>query len=296
MTFYLFPLKEHQNMCLDPNEYLKQRLSGKRVISSATIYGKAALTQTSDDFFVVDINPQELSYLCYAVSDEKFHVTRHEYGIPHTFSSIISDDLRLEESIRKWWKNVFYEHDGVCTYDNFYDSLKIAEGSESTFRELIDKLTDAFQSLNFPSITSQIFLTGEMAEIPLLRYVFQQLAAGHDVRALPSLPKSNDIDEKDIVTRPVENLESFVLNVGGGMKFTMIASNPATITLPILSSSSEMFAGTQWNEMLVDQQKDYSVGNFDFKLVNVSVEYDVFQNIFLSCVDTRGNRKVKLIK
>ena len=283
-------------MCLNHSEYLKKKLSGERVISSATFYGKAAITQTSDDFLVVDINLQELSYLYYVVNDGKFHITRYEYGIPHTISSIISDELRMDENIKKWWKHVFYEHDGVCTYDSHYDSLKIAEGSETTFRELIDKLTIAFQSMNIPSITAQIFLTGEMAEIPLLRYIFQQMATGYNVRVLPAFPEGNVIDEMDVVTLPAEHLGSFVINAGGGITLSMFTSHSATITLPLLSVSSEIFSGTKWSEMLIDQQKDYSVGNFDFKLVNISVEYDVFQNIFLSCIDIRGNRKIKLIK
>ena len=56
-----------------------------------------------------------------------------------------------------------------------------------------------------------------------------------------------------------------------------------------------MMSETNWDSMLDNQRADYSVGNFDFKKVNVQVECDVFQNIFLICDDLDGNRKVKHI-
>ena len=81
----------------------------------------------------------------------------------------------------------------------------------------------------------------------------------------------------------------------GTFMYSALTSSPVSVTLPLLSVSSEMTPGIKWEDMLAEQQKDYSVGNFDFKRMFVHVECDPFQNIFLSCTDLKGNRKVKQI-
>ena len=106
---------------------------------------------------------------------------------------------------------------------------------------------------------------------------------------------SDLINEKDIVLRPEEQLKNYVLHANGDIKFSMLTTSPVSITLPLLSMNSMMISGVNWGEMLHDQQEDYSVGNFGFKKVNIHVECDVFQNIFIVCEDLKGNRKVKHI-
>jgi hypothetical protein len=57
-----------------------------------------------------------------------------------------------------------------------------------------------------------------------------------------------------------------------------------------------MVLGIEWKDTLVDNQSDYCVKDLGFKTVSLSVECDSFQNIFLSCLDINGNRKVLQVK
>jgi len=276
------------------SEYIKRKLSSEEVVSAATLYGKEAMAHTADDFLVLVLNVENISYYNYKNVEGKFHVTDYKESIPHTIVESITPELLYDEHVTKWWSHVFFEHDGQCTYDTYYDDLKVSEGNTVTFKELIDKVAASVSAIQFPYTTSQVFLTGDLAGCTLLRYVLQMKLAPSRVHIL-SMSSNEDFDENQLVTLPVESLNQLALFVNGTFSYLTLASAPVSVTLPLLSMGSEMTPGIKWEDMLTEQQKDYSVGNFDFKRMSVHVECDPFQNIFLSCTDLKGNRKVKQI-
>jgi hypothetical protein len=158
----------------------------------------------------------------------------------------------------------------------------------------MDKVSASISAIQIPNIPSQLFVTGDLAECSLVRYVLQLKFAPSHVHLL-SVSSHDDFDENQLVTLPAERLNQLALFVNGTLSYSTLASAPISVTLPLLSMDSEMTPGIKWEDMLTEQQKDYSVGNFDFKRMTIRVECDPFQNIFLSCTDIRGNRKVKQI-
>jgi len=283
------------NSASNYDDYLSRKTSGEKIIPIASMYGLWASSFTSDDFLVITLNMDTFSFYKYHVEGGKFFVADFRESIPHQISKYIPHHFIQDSAMMQWWKNVFFEQDGQCTYDSYYDTLSISEDSNIVFKDLINDVEALVHSLHIPSTETQLFLTGDLSGCFLVRYVFQQCFPSSKVRMLQASSTDDLINEKDIVLRPEEQLKNYVLHANGDIKFSMLTTSPVSITLPLLSMNSMMISGVNWGEMLHDQQEDYSVGNFGFKKVNIHVECDVFQNIFIVCEDLKGNRKVKHI-
>lgn len=276
------------------SDYLRRKSSGEEVVSCATLYGIEATKQTTDDFLVLVVNKENMSFYSYKNVEGTFHVIDYRESVPHAIAESITPELLHDDHVMRWWSHVFFEHDGQCTYDTYYDDLKVSEGNTVSFKELIDKVATSISAIQISNTASQVFLTGDLARCSLVRYVLQMKLAPSRVHLLSAL-SHEDFDENQLVTLPVERLNQLALFVNGTFMYSALTSSPVSVTLPLLSVSSEMTPGIKWEDMLAEQQKDYSVGNFDFKRMFVHVECDPFQNIFLSCTDLKGNRKVKQI-
>lgn len=274
---------------------MKRKLSGEIIVSSATYMGYKAITtyQATDNFMVVVINKDNLSFYVYSVKEGKFCIKEYKESLHHTITDLITTELLQNNDVIKWWKCIFYEHDNVCTYDPYYDALKISDNSDITFKEIIERLSSHISSLQLPTGISQMFLTGDLAANPLIKYVLQRLTASKSVLSLTDFIGNDIPDENEIVILPKERLNHMSLNVKGSVIFTELVPTSLNITLPLDSIGNLMSSDTKWEDMLVDKQQDYNVGNLAFKTISVRVECDSFQNIFLSCKDLRGNRKVK---
>ena len=275
----------------DNSEYLERKLSGEDVISSATFYGKKASESMLKSFLVIVLNETNYSFYKYEVEDNRFFVTDFKESMSHELASIIPLSFVRDQASMKWWQQVFFEREGLCTYDTYYDSLKIAEDSEMTFKEANERLHKSLLNLDLPPITSDVFLTGEIVS-PMVRYNMQNIMGKYRVYPLLLGLDTEPINENEIVSYPSEKLDKFILKANGGIMLSMLALDPVNITLPVVSCQEEMLSGTKWEDMLGDQQKDYTVGNYDYKIVTLKVECDPFQNAFLSCQDHKGNRKV----
>ena len=160
-----------------------------------------------------------------------------------------------------------------------------------TFKEANERLHKSLLNLDLPPITSDVFLTGEIVS-PMVRYNMQNIMGKYRVYPLLLGLDTEPINENEIDSYPSEKLDNFILKANGGIMLSMLALDPVNITLPVVSCQEEMLSGTKWEDMLGDQQKDYTVGNYDYKIVTLKVECDPFQNAFLSCQDHKGNRKV----
>jgi hypothetical protein len=190
----------------------------------------------------------------------------------------------------RWWKNVFFESDGVCTYDNYYDHYKIADDSEVTFGEIVKRLSDCISALQLPSGVSQVFLTGELAKNPMLRYVVQEKIG--NVHVLFENQQVESLNEHDVIVLPQEELSRLSLNTTKSIKLSELIDSSIYITVPLILMDGVMLSNKTWKDALVNEQEDYSVGGLKFKNLNLKVECDVFQNIFLLCKDLSDNRKV----
>lgn len=275
-------------------DYIKRKLSGEAVISSATYWGYKAITnfQVIDNFMVVEINANNLCYYVYSVEGGKFCVKDYRELLDYSITGIIPFGILQSDEAMKWWKCVFYEHDNVCTYDAFYDDLPISDDNAITFKEIIERLSGSISSLHFPTDVSHLFLTGEIAGNPLLRYVFQNHFAAITVKVFPDLTDNGIPEENEIVILPKERLDNIKLNVNESANLTKLVATPLHITLPLDSLASKMSSDIKWEDILVDKQEDYRVGNLSYKTISLQVESDSLQNIFLIGNDSRGNKKV----
>lgn len=277
------------------DDYIRRKLAGEDVVSATTLYGINAKDRNTEDFMVVVLNETDCSFYKYVLKDGRFHITDYQEVIQHGMADFLPLSMVQNMYTMKWWKHVFFERNGICTYDAHYDTLRIAEDCEMTFKELMERVAQSLPSLGLPPITTQVYLTGDLA-CPVFRYVLQQSHSNYNVWALPAISEDMSLDENEVVPVPMELFDQLAINANGGMAFSLFARGPVVVNLPILSKDNEMAMGTKWEDMLVNQQTDYTVGNFDFKVIRLRVECDPFQNAFLSCQDTRGNRKVRQIK
>lgn len=279
---------------INTKDYIKRKLSGEDIVSPATHLGYKAVTscQAVDNFMVVVINTNNLYYYVYSIEGSKFCVKDYKELLEYSITNIIPTEILQNKDAMKWWKYIFYEHDNVCTYDSFYDDLRISDDSTITFKDIIERLSVSFSSLHLPTGVSQLLLIGEIASNPLLRYVFQNQFASLIVKVFPDFTENGIPDENEIVILPKERLDNLTLNVHEPVNFSMLVSTPLNITLPLDSLASKMLSDIRWEDILVDKQADYCVGDLSFKMISLRVESDSFQNIFLICNDLRGNRKV----
>ena len=276
-------------------DYIKRKLAGEDVVSATTLYGIKAKDHNTEDFMVVVLNETDCSFYKYVLKDGRFHITDYQEVIQHGMADFLPLSMVQKMDTMKWWNHVFFERNDICTYDAHYDTLRIAEDCEITFKELMEMVAQSLPSLGLPPITTQVYLTGDLS-CPVFRYVLQQANSNYNVWALPAISENVSLDENEVVPVPMELFDQLAINANGGMAFSLFARAPIIVNMPILSKDSEMAMDTKWEDMLVDQQTDYTVGNFDFKVIRLRVECDPFQNAFLSCQDTRGNRKVRQIK
>ena len=279
-------------------DYLHRKIQlGEKVISVATTYGSKAMTtdRLSDNFVVLAMNKNNCSVFQYKVLDGKFCVKESAEEVPHRICDFIKPEMLGNDAVTRWWKCVFYERKGICTYDNYYDSYKISDDSDISFFDLIDNVTKCVSSLPIIKSAKQLFLTGELMKNPVLRYVLQELLKQGEVRLLPEVSLNEDADENELVILPMDRLERLALNTIEAVKLKEITSASIPITLPLDSMNDTVVSNVKWKDLIDDKQgvqKDYSVGDLDFKNISLRVECDAFQNIFLACQDLNGNRKV----
>lgn len=284
---------------LNSKDYVQKRLSGEKIVSAATIYGINVMAshKCSDSFIVLALNHNGFSFYEYKVNEGKFHVTGCIENKPLNITKL-SIEMLQDEAMLRWWGYVFYEQEGIRFYDKEYDTLKIANDCNTVFEDVINEFTDSISSMGFPNTGGPIFLTGDFAENPLLQYVLQQQFSLKEILVLTCEEKEDlSINENDIVTLPDGKLNKIKLNMTSTISLASIVSKPLRITLPLDSSkSSVMVSELKWEDILSDNRNDYSVNNIGFKTIMLSVECDSFQNIFLSCLDVNGNRKVLQVK
>lgn len=281
-------------------EYINRRALGEKVVSIATLFGYEAMTTNLavDNFVVLEMGKSDFSFYRYNVSDGKFCVLDYMENTGHRIGNFLTTEMLEDDAVARWWNCVFYERDGVCTYDDYYNSLTISDNSDIRFEDLINNVAECVSSLSLPTSTDHLFLTGDLKNNLVLRYVLQRQLEQGEVHLLREVSLNEDVDENEIVILPMERLDQLALKTNEAVKLKEITSNPISITLPFDSMDNEMLSGIKWGDMLVDgqeKQKDYSVGNMDFKNISLRVECDVSQNIFLACQDLRSNRKVMKI-
>ena len=287
----------HKSIVKNKDEYINRRLSGEEVISIASVYGYNAMELYGSDgkLVVIEVNRNNLSYYEYLVSAKQFCVKYNKDNICHSIAEVLDASVTYSQKIENWWKCVFYDDSGVICYDEEYDTLPIAEASEVQFSELISKLLNHLQSLNLPVAKSPIYLTGELSLNPMLQYIVQQVFSAQKISILPtisSLAKS----EYDIVLFPIERLKQIDLKVNRPIMLNTLLASPLEVRLPLDSSlDTSMVLKTRWNEILSNNECDYSVGDLRFKYISLWVECDVYQNIFFCCRDMHGRYKVIII-
>ncbi len=281
------------NCVYNTKDYLKRKLSGEDVVSAATLYGyQAKLTNlASGTFYVLVMNMNDFSLLKYKMSEGRFHVDELRESVPYLLSDVVSSDMIHDNATMKWWESVFFEHNGECTYDPYYDFLKISEKSDTTFKELIEKVTSIISTIQLPKTSYKMFLSGDYANNYLIRYALQQVLSMKQINVLPKSDGKESFEENSIVSLP-DIISTGWLNTKPLLRLDMMLTNSVNITLPLASADGFIANNLRWKDVLADMNKDYSAGNLDFKIISICVECDVFQNTYLSCYDLRGNKKV----
>ena len=203
----------------------------------------------------------------------------------------------MKETATQWWNIVFYESNGICQYDLYYDNLPIADGCKMTFGELLSRLKDAIMQMPIDFATGNLFLTGSWIDCRPLRWLFQQ-QYGARFAILPQIELSKP--ESDAVVRPEKELSTNVLKVAGGIPINFLTEQKLSVTYPISCSDEVALGEMRWSSLIPSDKPEYTinVGGEDvaFKRLLIGAEYDVFGNVFLSCGDMYGNSRICLLE
>lgn len=273
--------------------YLKRRLEGEDVLPSAYVYGLAASNLTNGPFAVLDLNDDYFSLYTYIRDcNGRFAVTGFSERVSHGLHDVINDKMKVATT--RWWNIVFYESDGICQYDLYYDNLPIADGCKMTFGELLSRLKDTIvQMMPNDFATGNLFLAGSWIDCRPLRWLFQQ-QYGARFAILPQIELSKP--ESDAVVRPEKELSDNVLKVTGGVSVNALAEQSLLVTYPVSCSDEVAFGEMGWSSLIPSDKPEYTinVGGEDvaFKRLLIGADYDVFGNVFLSCSDSYGNSRI----
>lgn len=282
-------------MCIvnDLSEYIQRRLAGEHVLPMAHLLGMTAVEQepTANELMVISIHHDDMSFYIYEIKESKFRISSFQENIKHCLSGVLTDDL-LNVKTEAWWKAVFFEIGGQCSYDNAYDTLKIAEDNNQDFKELIDSVSRALKGLDFPSVPSVVCLVGEYSANPLVRYVLQEkLSLNNSIQLIPCDVKKNESfeDFPNQVIPPTEKIQEVPILVNGGIYADAILQKHVTVTFPLSCIDNVLVNDIKWNQLVSDKSPDYRTGNLEFKRLFLQADYDVFGDVFLSCKDIHGN-------
>ena len=280
------------NYIYNSKNYLKKRLAGEDVTSAAALFDLQALAmhKTSSNFSVLAVNIKDFSFYRYDVVQDRFRVLDFEELRPHSLADVASPAMLQNEKMLKWWNCVFFERDGKRTYDSFYDDLHIADNTNVTFKDLIKGFGSALSKIPLSKLGNHVFLTGDLADNPLLQYVLQNRLS-KEISVLRCGKNATTYSENKMVILPKEKLQKLKLNTNFTIDLASMVNKPINITLPLDSSTMEsvMLPNIKWESIRIDNRNDYSVNGLNFKTIKLHVECDVFQNIFLYCVDMNGN-------
>lgn len=276
-------------------DYISRKLAGEDVTSIATCYGYYALSTKipSKEFSVLVLDFNDYSYYEYALEHGKFCVKSDRELVPHAFTNVVASKMLRDDSLLRWWNCVFFEREGKRHYDNSYDDLYIAEQCNIKFKEVIRELSLLIKTIQFPNSKTQVFIAGELADNPLVQYVLQQHVAFGKLLVLPRVCIDFSFEEHEVVILPKRKLGKLSLGTDLKIHPEDLLLTSMSVSLPLDSSiDSLMLNKVKWKDVLMDEQKDYSMGNMDIKIISLHLECDSFQNIFLGCKDLKGNKKV----
>lgn len=283
----------HMTCASNTKNYIERKLAGEDVISPGSLYGHMALSERpqSDAFLVLNIDLERMSFYQYVSKSGRIRIVDYREDVSHAITELLDANVWLDAATGRWWNCVFFDCNGHLNYDPSYDVLSISDNSDVPFKTLLDGVLTIFTSLFQTSNKAPLFICGELCQSPLIRYVLQQMT-GFPVMVLSQQEKDLSFNENEVAAIPEEKLSQLSINSGTPISFRQMTSKPVAITFPISSLDSELTSDVPWKSLISDNSIDYSVGEMGFKMVRLFVEYDSFQNVFLSSNDTRGNRKV----
>ena len=77
------------------------------MISKAALYGFQASRFTSDDFLVIVLSLDNVSFYRYHVDNRKFFVTDYKEALPHQISNFLSLEPIHDTALKIWLENIF---------------------------------------------------------------------------------------------------------------------------------------------------------------------------------------------
>lgn len=281
----------------DQTDYIQRRLAGEDVIPRAYLYGLIAVEkeQSADEVMVISISHLDFSVYIYEIKNGDFKVASFQENANHSLSEAITEDV-LDEQTQAWWKAVFYEIDGRCTFDPAYASFKVAENRSQTFQEMIQSVILSLNQMKLTRVPPTVCIVGEYSSNPLVRYVIQQELSAHNdsIKLIPCEDIKSDSFEgsQNRIVYSTERIQALPMQVNKALYLNEILQQPMTITFPLQCIDNVLVDGVVWSQLVSDNSPDYSVGNYEFKHLILQAECDVYGFIFLSCSDVHNNRKI----
>lgn len=274
-------------------EYLNRKTLGEDVISEASVLGVSALQKTNEDFCVLTLASSTYCYYVYEVKDNKFHIADFRENVPHNLPEIIASGLLTNSKTQEWWNAVFHETASGIEYDDYYDTLRISDDADVTFGELIEQLKSGLHSLENLLLNRVLVLSGEYNISPI-RYLCSAVLGAKEVQMIDSVAPS-EINESQHVILPVDKMTT-VVAVQGRPTLSTLSNSAVRLSFPMDPVTLESYVcnNITWKELIDSEaQHDYMANDCKFKYIDIHVECDAYGNLFLTCKDLLGNKKLK---
>ena len=276
-------------------EYLRRKRLGEDVISLASVMGASALHDIEDDFFVLKLDFETFSIYEYKSVDGRFRIVNFKEEVSHNLNKMIDSEMLEDLSIQRWWVSVFYESGSSIDYDDYYNSLQIANGSEITFQNLLSNVSNELATFDIDLRDKIVILIGDYSSCQIIKYLCGSQFGAKDVKLLKPLP-ADDMDETRFAIFPSKHLNSIV-EIHGGIPLTDLMGSIVRISFPMepIVFESVVCQNITWKDIVVDAGYDYDVNNYNYKYIDFCAECDAYGNVFISCKDLLGNKELKQI-
>ena len=251
------------------------------------------LTSETEDFNILQVTNNSLINYQFDVIDGRIRAYYPiETPLP-TLDRLLPSVLVEDDHTKRWWDSVFFIDDDKYTYDYFYDDLSVtdlADFKELCFGDFIRGLIEVFkENLDNATYKGKVYLTG-VKVCPPLYYVLQSLLPLSKLMATPVVGYIECLD-KGKIYRPTTELEKLRISIDRPCTANNLVDEELQVLLPLnfMDLSSLVTKTCSWGELIAEPKYDYLAGKIGFKLLYLSVDYDIYSNIYLSSRDLDNN-------
>lgn len=257
-------------------------------------------------FFVLDLLDDKCNAILLQVIsiNDSVRITQaYELGIsPYK----IAENLGISEDEKttavKWWNLCYYRNqEGQVVYDEYYDKMFAANGTEKLMADFREELKKNLESLPKEIAGNNVYVIGDYATFNPLIYELQQLSCQVIPVFAEDLEESEHLEERLLQLRDekvVPYCNGIVYKMKritseGTIEVQAECKHPYAISLPCEDLNLDTYViGNYTLKKILPQGKvckDYICGGHEFMYLEQTLYADLFSNTILKSINSEDN-------